>query len=333
MTPRLLLSKKLCKDSKGVYSIIAAVFVVLVVMVLYTNVFVFMLNQNVFFQEAVSQANQEDIDRNDEKITVSDANYTVEGNEVHVDVIVTNDGPVSVQIVTLWVFDATIRKYGYNDVLNINLKTGDMIVFAGASALTVTLEGSHALNEFAAWFVSARGNLIPVQELQETVFAKLAQGVGSLELDFYRLHHFNYETADKLVDYPTGTISFDIPKNTYIAFGCYLTNLDPSKEAIVLDSHSLFWQPGRPGVSDSAWFIVNVDENGNIGGSYSSVTLNHGERKMLVFASDRDLDTGDFGRLRTPNVETTVATFILLHGTKGSNPYAQNIPFVSIFYY
>jgi len=306
---------------------------VLVVMVLYTNVFVFMLNQNVFFQEAVSQANQEDIDRNDEKITVSGVNYTVEGNQVHIDAIVTNDGPISVQIITLWVFDVNIRKHGYNDTLDINLKAGDTIVFAGSNALAVTVEGSISMDEFAAWFVSARGNLIPVEELQETVFAKLAQGIGSLELDFYRLLHFTYESSEKLMDYPTGTIGFDIPKNTYIAFGCHLTNLDPSKETIVFDSHSLFWQPGRPGVADLAWFIVNVDANGTVGSSYSPVTLNYGERKMLVFASDKDLDIGGFARLRTPNVETTVATFILLHGTKGPDPYAQNIPFVSIFYY
>lgn len=333
MTRRLLRDKSLCDNSKGVYGIIAAIFLVLVVLALYANVFVFMLNQNVLVYEVVSEANQEDIDRKNEIITVSNANYAVEGDKVRVEAVVTNNGPVSVQIVTLWVFDATIRKYGYNDTLNVNLKTGDMMVFVGSNALIVTVEGSHALDVFAAWFVSVRGNLIPFEEQQETVFAKLAQGIGSLELDFYRLLHFTYETSEKLMDYPTGTIGFDIPKNTYIAFACYLTNLDPSKETIVFDSHSLFWQPGRPGVADLAWFIVNVDANGTVGSSYSPVTLNYGERKMLVFASDKDLDIGGFARQRTPNVETTVATFILLHGTKGSDPYAQNIPFVSIFYY
>lgn len=88
----LLLSRKLCNDSKGVYSIIAAVFMVLVVLVLYANVFVFMLNQNVFLHEVVSEATQEDIDRKNEVVTVSSVNYTVEGDQVYVEAIVTNDG-------------------------------------------------------------------------------------------------------------------------------------------------------------------------------------------------------------------------------------------------
>lgn len=306
---------------------------VLVVMVLYTNVFVFMLNQNVFFQEAVSQANQEDIDRNDERVAVSSVNYTVEGGQVRIDAITTNDGPISVQMITLWVFDATIRKYGYDDALDINLKAGDTVVFAGSSALVVTVEGSISTDEFTAWFVSARGNLVPLEKEKETVFAKLAHGVGSLELDFYKLRWFTYDFSDKLSGYPEGTVGFDIPKNEYVAFGCYLTNLDPSKETINFDSHSLFWQPGRPGVSDASWFIVNVEDDGTINETYSSISLNYRERKMIVFASDKDLSMGGFGQLRTPNVVATVATYILLHGTRGSNPYAQNIPFVSLFYH
>lgn len=54
---------------------------------------------------------------------------------------------------------------------------------------------------------------------------------------------------------------------------------------------------------------------------------------MLVFASDTDLGLGSFGRLETPNAVTTVATFLLLHGTMNATAFAQNIPFVSLFYY
>jgi len=306
---------------------------VLTVLFLYANVFMFILFQNVSFQEGVSEVNQRDIDRISEKITVSDVNYTVVEDQVYVAAQVTNDGPVSVQMITLWVVDKTTQKYGYNDTLSINLKTGDTLIFAGSNALGVTIEDSSSSNVFTSWFVTDRGNFIPLENEQGIIVAQLAQGIGSLALDLYKFRYFTYVSDQKLGNYPNGNIGFDVPKNNYVAFGCHLTNLDPSKQTITIDSHSLFWQPGRGGVSDKSWFIVNVNEDGTINGAFSSISLKYGETKMIVFASDNDLAIGSFKRLNTPNAQTTVATFLLLHGTIGSTAYAQNIPFVSLFYY
>ena len=333
MKQPLLLSKRLWKNSRGYSGIIAAVFLVLIILFLYSNVFVFMLNQNTSFQDVVSEVNQTDIDRSSEKVTVSDVNHTVVGDQVHVEAQVTNDGPVSVQIVTLWVLDMTTRKYGYNNTLEINLKTGDTLNLTESNALIVTITGLNSSSVFTSWFITARGNLIPLEKEQiEIIVAQIAQGIGSMMLDFDEFRYFTYDSPEKLTNYPNGTISFDVPQNTYVAFGCYLKNLDPKKRTVTIDSHSLFWQPGRPGVSEGAWFIVNVNDNGTIYDTYSSITLKYGETKMLVFASQNDLGLGSFSRLRTPNVVTTVATFLLLHGTIGSTAYAQNIPFVSLFY-
>lgn len=330
MTQRLLLNRKLWKNSKGVSGIIAAVFLVLVVLFLYANVFTFILTQNTSFQGVVSEVNQMDIDRSSEIITVSNVNYTVAGNQVYVEAQVTNDGPVSVQIITLWVIDTTTQKYGYNDTLNINLKTGDTLNFTGPNALRVTIGDSSSSSVFTSWFVTDRGNLIPLEK--ELIVAQLARGIGYLTLEFDKFRYFTYESEQKLANYPDGTVGFDVPKNEYVAFGCYLTNLDPKRRTIVIDSHSLFWQPGRPGVAEGAWFIVNVNDDGTINGTYSPISVEYKETEMLVFASQNDLGLGSFKRLSTPNVVTTVATFILLHGDIGSDAYAQNIPFVSLFY-
>jgi FlaG/FlaF family flagellin (archaellin) len=320
----------LWKNSKGVSGIIAAVFLVLVVLFLYANVFTFILTQNTSFQGVVSEVNQMDIDRSSEIITVSNVNYTVAGNQVYVEAQVTNDGPVSVQIITLWVIDTTTQKYGYNDTLNINLKTGDTLNFTGPNALRVTIGDSSSSSVFTSWFVTDRGNLIPLEK--ELIVAQLARGIGYLTLEFDKFRYFTYESEQKLANYPDGTVGFDVPKNEYVAFGCYLTNLDPKRRTIVIDSHSLFWQPGRPGVAEGAWFIVNVNDDGTINGTYSPISVEYKETEMLVFASQNDLGLGSFKRLSTPNVVTTVATFILLHGDIGSDAYAQNIPFVSLFY-
>jgi len=305
---------------------------VLIVLFLYSNVFIFILNQNTSFQEGVSEANQGDIDRSSEKITVSNVSYTAAEDQLYVEAQVTNDGPVSVQIITLWVIDKTTQKYGYNDTLNINLKTGNTLDFTESNALRVTIEVSNSSNVFTSWFVTDRGNLIPLEKEQGIIVAQLAQGIGSLTLDLYKFRYFTYESSQKLANYPNGNVGFDVPKNTYVAFGCHLTNLDPTKQTITIDSHSFLWQPGRPGVSEGAWFTVNVNVDGTINGTYSLISLKYGETKMIVFASKNDLGLGSFSRLSTPNTVTTVATFLLLHGTIGSSAYAQNIPFVSLFY-
>ena len=198
--------------------------------------------------------------------------------------------------------------------------------------LRVLIDGSNSSNSFTSWFVTERGNLLPLEEEQELIVAQLAQGIGDLALEFNEFRYFTYTSEQELASYPDGNKSFDIPKNTYVAFGCYVTNLNPLKQTIIIDSHSLFWQPGRSGVSEGAWFIVTVAENGTINQTFSQLSVDYGETKMLVFASQNDLGVASFSRLRTPNSATTVATFLLLHGTKGSTAFAQNIPFVSLYY-
>ena len=65
---------------------------------------------------------------------------------------------------------------------------------------------------------------------------------------------------------------------------------------------------------------------------FTDITLNYWEEKWIVFASKVDLVIGNFDRLRSANAVATVSTSLLLHGTIGSNPYAQSIPFVALFY-
>ena len=145
---------------------------------------------------------------------------------------------------------------------------------------------------------------MPLEEERGVIVAQLAQGIGSMALEFYEFRYFTYKDDDELENYPEGNVSFNIPKNQYVAFGCSLTNLDPRKQTILLDSHSLFWQPGRPGVAEKTWFIVNVDDEGKISSAYSPISTAYGETKLLVFASQNDLGIGSFSRLRTPNVVT-----------------------------
>lgn len=78
--------------------------------------------------------------------------------------------------------------------------------------------------------------------------------------------------------------------------------------------------------------MVSTDANGTISSTYSPTTLSYDDTKMLVFASKFDMGIGSFDRLKTANAQTTVATFLVLHGTIGAMAYAQSIPFVSLYY-
>ncbi len=323
------------RNSKGISGILAAIFMVLILLFLYTQVYLFMQNENARYQSVVSEVNQMDIDRSSEELAVSDLDYAAVEDQIHVTIQVKNIGPVPVQIITLWVIDKTTNNYGFNDTLNIQLKPGDIEYYTESNILKVPLEGSNSSNIFASWFVTSQGNLIPLEkagETQQVVIAQVALGIGALAMDFDAFRYFTYETADKLADYPNGTSGFDVPKGTYMAFGCHLTNYDLKKRTITMDAHSLFWQPGRSGVGEGAWFIVNVNDDGTINGTYTDITLEYGERKMIVFASKFDLGLGSFDRLKTDNAVTTVATFLLLHGTLDNDAFAQSIPFVSLFY-
>jgi len=325
--------------SKGVSTVIGTVFLILIIFMVTTNVLLWTFSKNAQYNRAVMERNEEEAQRSTEKIALSNVSYSVEDGHVHIEVKVTNDGPFPVQITTVWVLDKTIRKYGYNNLLNINLKAGDTLDFTGSNALKVAIEGTSSFNEFTSWFVTARGNLIPLEDTRDitqvtinwqSTYPKII--VGALVLDFDKFEYLTYEFDNQLADYPDGIIGFDIPKQTYVAFRCYLTNIDPENRTMIIDSHSLFWQPGRPGVPEGAWFIVNVNGNGTIKSTYSPITLEYGESKRLIFASANDVGLASFKKLNTPNVVTTVATFLLIHGTLGSNPYAQSIPFVSLFY-
>jgi len=336
--------KRLIANSKGFSSVIGTTFMVLVMMFLSTSVFLWTLSQNTLYNQAVRERNQMDINRSSERITASDVNYTVSDGAVRVEVTLTNEGAVSVQIITLWVLDTTIQKYGFNNTLNLNLNPGDTLNLAGADAIIVTIEGSETLHRFSSWFVTARGNTVPLEREEGIKVAQLAQGIGSLALEFNTFRYFTYETdpPNKLKNYPEGNQSFAVPHGTDIAFGIVLTNLDPSKKPITLDKHSQVWLyfPAVPGAgttpgNEFVWYIVN-EINGTIQASYSEISIKYGETKLIVFASG---EAGSFSssskvRIKDNQVKNKLcAVNLMLHGRLGDRDYGQNIPFVSLYCY
>ena len=103
--------KKLITNPKGFSSVVGTVFMVLVMMILSTSVFLWTLSQNILYNQALKERNQMELDRLNEKVTAYNANYTVSGDVVTVEVLLKNEGAISIRITTLWVLDTTIKKY------------------------------------------------------------------------------------------------------------------------------------------------------------------------------------------------------------------------------
>ena len=335
--------------NRGISSLIAAIFMVIIILFMSFNVFTFTLFKNTQFRDAVDALNQMDVEQTYERISFSDVSFTRQENDwILVDAQLTNDGPVPVKLVSLWVLQGATERYGHVDLRDAMVelgpgKTSSLTASVGAvefvdgePVLTGWPESSRG---FTAWFVTARGNRIPIED--KVVYAEVAQGMGSLVLDFDNFRYFTYYKPPNgtLVNYPDGNVTFNIPENKPVAFGIYLTNEDPRKRTIIIDSHSLFWQPGRGGTGEKSWFIINVNDDpfdpeyGTVKGEYSDITIGYGQSQMLVFASKEDLGVGSFKTESTPQGPTTVTTFLVLHGEIGSDSFAQNIPYVSLFYY
>ena len=342
MTIRLPLrkrSRKLIANSKGFSSVIGTTFMVLVMMFLSTTVFLWTLSQNTMYNEAVRARNEEEADRRSENVVAVSGNYSVNEvtDEVTVNVVLKNAGSVAVQIINLWVLDSDPSNQRYtNKSLNLNLKSGDVLNLVGSSGLNVTILGADPSHNFASWFVTAKGNTIPLEKEQGIIIAQLAQGIGSLALDFYTFRHFTYVSSDRLANYPTGNIGFSAPSGTFIAFGIVVTNLDPSKQTIILNSNSTVWLyfPLVPGTK-LVWYIVKVESNGTIASSYSPISIAYGETKLLVFASST---AGSFSPTSRVGISPSgslqnnpCAVNLLLLGTIGTRDYGQNIPFVSLY--
>jgi len=326
--------KKLWKGrSKGVSSVIGTVFLIIIVFAISTNVFLWTISQSSIYNQAVKESNQKSADKLDENIVASNANYSVTvPNKVKVNAKLTNAGSVSAQIVNLWVFDTTIQRYGFNNTIaSLNLNPGNVTYLTDSKSIMVTVVGASSADNFVAWFVTARGNTVALQTEQSIIVANLAQGIGSIALDFYAFRYYTYN-GSKLVNYPAGTASFNVPSRTDVAFGIVLTNLDPSKQTITLNLYSQLWIyfPKSPGQS-FVWYIVNVAPDRSIS-PYSSISIAYTETKMLVFASSV---AGGFTKVMIGSAVENLpcALNLLLLGTIGTRDYGQNIPFVSLYIY
>jgi archaellum component FlaF (FlaF/FlaG flagellin family) len=322
--------RKLMANSKGFSSVIGTTFMVLVMIFLGTSVFLWTLSQNTLYNEAVRTGSQEEADRRNEGVVTLGGNYSVSGDDVTVLVVLKNAGSVTAQLINLWVLDTNQSKYD-NKPLNLNLRPGDI----EPDTFTVTIPGANANNTFVSWFVTARGNTVPLEKELEAgvIVAQVAQGIGYLAMDFDKFKYYEYASDYGLKDFPTGSGGYSVPTAEQVVFGVKLTNYDPSggKRSLTLNSHSLIWMYFPTIGKQVNWHIVNVDANGTIQPTYSAITLAYQETTTVYFASKIDGSFSGTNDKVKPGSGGPAAINLLLLGTIGSDEYGQNIPFVSVY--
>jgi len=299
--------------SKGISTVLGTVFLTLVIFAISTNVFLWTLSRNAEYTLAVKEENQKNIDQLNEYVIASGTNYSVSGDGITVKVTITNAGPVAAQMINLWVFDTTQQKYT-NEPVDVSLNPGQ----ASNRIFTVTISGANVSHDFVSWFVTARGNTVPLQTEEGVVIAELSQGIGSISMDFKTIRRY---IPDENGELGPPAFNFSIPGGEATVFGIGLTNLDRSKLDINLTSRSCVWLIVPGTAASAAWPIAKVVD-GVIQDSFDFQVLEYGKSTLLYF-----------GATKPPSSlsDKIAAVNVLLYGTIGPNDYGQNIPFAAVY--
>lgn len=299
-----------------------------------TNVLLWTFSQNAQYTQAAKDVNQDEADRRNERVVATDGDYSVSGNEVTVEVTLTNTGAVAAQIINLWVFDTSIQTYNHIQ-LNLSLNPGSVADLTGDAAIVVTVDGANPGHDFISWFVTARGNTVALEkeELEDVIVAQVAQGIGYLAMDFDDFRYFEYTSDYMLKDYPAGSGTYIVPTAEPVVFRIKLTNFDPSggNRSLTLNSHSLLWMY-YPAVGKQVhWYVVNVNASGTIQPTYSNIVIEFKETTYVFFASTSDGTFAGTPNKQKPGTGGAAAINLLLLGEIGPDYYGQNIPFVSVY--
>ncbi len=332
-------------------SVVGAMFMILIVGVVASGYFMFTLAQNTTYNNAIRSNNQAQLVAMSESVKIpSPATYTQSGNNVQVSVTLRNDGPVNVQVQTLWV-SSSATDYGFAN-LALNLKPGASQTI---NQLVTSANGVLSASNCYGWVVTARGRTfelypdhgvgpqgpkgdtgaqgiqgiqgvqgvqgIPGSTSYDANTALVSQGIGSIAMNFKTFRTYIVDASNHLTaESPAYTFS----RANNVAFKLNVTNMDPTGD-IKLKDQSCIWifSPASGAIKGIVWKIATVSNNvitpltpGQ------SVTLVYNVSQTLYFgpvvAGNNNLDAGITG------------VNLILTGSVGTYDYGQNLPFISL---
>ena len=328
--------EKLTGSSRGFSSVIGTIFMVLLVVTSIAGVFLSTLIQNKKYNDAVRAQNQQELDARNENV-VANGNYSV-STTTHVVTVgpvnLTNAGPVAAQIVNVWVFDTSRQTYSFNNSLAsmswANLNPGKLVKFTSGNGTKVFVPNAVSGDSFNIWFVTARGNTVPLVKSQGTtvINAQTAQGIGSIAFDFEQFWHYEFSgiPAPGIPLPSRSPKNYTISVSKYTVYHVVVTNFDPLGKDIVLNKNSSIYILCTQGstVKYGTWNLVNVTANKIYPSSPAQYRLTYKNTIEIYFAGLPSFTGG-------VDVNTAYPLNVLLLGRKGNNDYGQNIPFVAIY--
>ncbi len=308
-------------NNKGISSVIGTIFLVLTVFLVASSVFLLNLAESARYNQTVKDLRQTEADRFSERVGTSYAQYSIpEADTVLVDITISNEGPGSAQIITVWVLWAVEEetKYGFNDTLNINLKPSETLPVA----ITVTIRDVNSTGSFSGWLITTRGNAVSLEKEQIVVHSQVSEGIGSVMMDFDSFKYYKEEGS--VLNFSESKLAFTVHSGESIVLAAFLSNYDLKRRTLTLHSDSLLWAyfPKSPGTK-AIWNIINVASNGTIiEDPYIPISLAYGESKWIFF--------GPYSISDALKYESGAVNLILLGKIDGQD-YGQNLPFVSIY--
>lgn len=148
-------------NRKGYAGIIAAIFLVLIAIFLFYNVFMFQLSGNTILQDSSSQANQMLIAQNTEQLSFTTPTYTFpDQNHVTITVNITDISPVSIKIVSIWAKDTAVNSnpnWGENSSATFVFPTGQTVTVASEINIPGILGSDPTCASLISWVVTASG--------------------------------------------------------------------------------------------------------------------------------------------------------------------------------
>lgn len=136
------------------------IILVLVVMFLFYNVYMFSMTRDADYQNIVSRSQQLDADRAAESLRIQLASKTGGGNfPVVVTCTLVNDGSVPIQVVRLWLKDSKPSI----SVVSVSLMSQNVVLQPGMSisrTFSVTVPGALGTDSFTLTLVTSRGKSV-----------------------------------------------------------------------------------------------------------------------------------------------------------------------------
>lgn len=154
--------RKLLGNKKGFSAVIATIFMVLAVLFLYFNVFMYIQKQDSRLQDAVSQSAQLDADRNMElghvTFSVISCRQVVGTNQFVISCTIVNNSPIPVQLVRFWAQDYQNPRRTNSLLMSTVLEPGGT---KQLPAFTITIsDAQQPTRAIYMWFITSRGNQV-----------------------------------------------------------------------------------------------------------------------------------------------------------------------------